>query len=366
MFGEQIAECVYGWGQVLRLYPNHVDIHGNTYALSELINFKPVYRRVMGVPSMRLELQFSSGAVTIRGIADIPMALKFIAYLNKWSAVTVTFSVEEINELQAAKALRALPPPQLLHERTPRPLVLSDATQERFWEYDANDQPTTVVGPFDASVVHTDPQGTDTLFRGHATETSQTLDAVPSWPWTGARHLEHKQRLKRLQVEREMRFHGFDIEALAQQLHTQPLPHLVVPTRLLAGEVAHYCSAARISDEPPDETRRGKTRVKDHGTLILTNLRIIYLGQKRQIVLGHERVLQASHVPGAIVLATEYWTRQQFFVMSRPLECAMYLEYILQHFQNTVPPICLQVQDYPTYTQSLLRSQRTPWKVSQS
>ncbi|GCE27127.1 hypothetical protein KDA_26110 [Dictyobacter alpinus] len=324
MFAEPIVECVYGWGQVLRLYPDHVDIEGVSYELHDLLNFRPVYRRIMGVASMRLDLQFSTGAVILRGIADIPLALRVIAYLNTWSAVTIGIKVEELSSIPE------LPSPSSIGY-TPRPLVLSDSSQESFWEYDANDQPTTV-GPLDAVVDMTQTSGQSTDVT--ASQFAITLEAVPAWPWTDERHLQHKQRLQRLQAEREKRLYGFDRETLMQRLRDEPLPQLRVPARLLVDEIAHYCTSARLCTEPLTGGKRTKFKVKDQGTLILTNRRLIYLGRKRQIVLEYERVLQASHIPDAVLISADYWSRPQCFSMRRSLECAMYLEQIL--WRNSV------------------------------
>ncbi|GCE19562.1 hypothetical protein [Dictyobacter kobayashii] len=355
MFTEPIVECVYGWGQTLQLYPDHVDIEGTSYTLHDLINFKPVYRRILGVPSMRLELQFTSGRVVIRGIADISLALKVIAYLHTWSAVHLRYSVEEI------QSIPELPAPAMLVERTPRPLVLSEAGRERFWEYDSHDQPTIAVGPFDAIVDGED----ETVSPADSTspELAVTLDAVTSWPWTDERHLQHKQRLQRLQREREARLYGFDIEDLAERLRAGPLPQISVPAVLLDGECAHYSIEARLCDEAPGEGKRAKLKVKDQGRLVLTNLRLIYLGRQRHITLSYEHMLQYSPVPGAVMISTAYWHRQQFFVMPRPLECAMYLEHIWKHFQDKILPATHQYQKR-AQTQSLFVPPPTGSKVT--
>ncbi|GHO87890.1 hypothetical protein [Dictyobacter formicarum] len=348
MFGEPIVECVYGWGQILQLYPDHVDIQGTSYSLHDLINFKPVYRRIMGVPSMRLELQFISGIVVIRGIADISLALKVIAYLHTWSGVHLRYSVEEVH------VTPELPARATAVARTPQPLVLSEGEQERFWEYDAHDQPTVAAGPFDAVV---DGEAETIASSGMTSPmVPLTLDAVTSWPWTDERHREHLQRRQRLQREREVRFYGFDVEALAKSLQTEPLPQIAVPAVLLDGECAHYCTEARLCDDPPGDGKRARAKVKDQGRLILTNLRLIYLGQQRHITLGYEHMLQYSHVPGAVMVSTTYWRRQQFFVMRRPLECAMYLEHIWRHFQDKILPAASQYL-LPASTQSLRAQQ---------
>ncbi|GLV58749.1 hypothetical protein KDH_55790 [Dictyobacter sp. S3.2.2.5] len=346
MFGEPIVECVYGWGQVLQLYPDHLDIQGTSYSLYDLINFKPVYRRIMGVPSMRLELQFISDSVVIRGIADISLALKVIAYLHTWSAAHLRYSVEEVHVTPELPA-----PASTAIVSAPQPLVLSEGEREHFWEYDAHDHPTIAVGPLDAVV---DGEA-ETITSSSGTTSSMvpiTLDAVTSWPWTDERHRQYLQHQQRLQREREVRFYGFDVEALARSLQSNPLPQVSVPVLLLDGECAHYCVEARLCDDPPGEGKRARAKVKDQGRLILTNLRLIYLGQQRHITLGYEHMLQYSHVPGAVMISTTYWRRQQFFVMRRPLECVMYLDHIWQHFQDKILPAVSQHM-MPDDTQSL-------------
>ncbi|GCF11136.1 hypothetical protein [Dictyobacter arantiisoli] len=337
MFVEPIVECAYGWGQVLRLYPERMEVQGKSYSLSELSNFKPTYRRILGMPSMRLELQFGDKTVIARGIADIALGLKLIGYLHAWSQTAITCTLDEIPAIQKP------PAQQLLTERTPRPLVLSPSTaatpQGHFWEYNAHEKPTVSTPSYHGAVDTL--QVSRGIVQGENAPASTTLDAVPSWPWTDERHLQHKQRLKLLQAEREIRFYGFAIEALALRLRNEPLPQLSVPVQMIAGECAHYRTEARVNDEPPREGKRVRTR--DHGTLILTNLRLIYLGKKRHIILGYEHILQTAQVPGAVVISSEYWERQQFFIMRRPLECAMYLEHILQCFQRTFFPAYLHI-----------------------
>src|SRR5947209_7550021 len=54
----------------------------------------------------------------------------------------------------------------------------------------------------------------------------------------------HRQR--RLQVERSLREHGFDVEKLAQRLKEETLPEVVVPVHLQVDERAHYCTDATL------------------------------------------------------------------------------------------------------------------------
>ena len=67
--------------------------------------------------------------------------------------------------------------------------------------------------------------------------------------------------------------------------------------------------------------------------LILTNLRMIYMGRRSQIVLDYGRLLHISRLRGAIAFQATHWYRREIFELRRPLECAMYIETILTHFQ---------------------------------
>jgi hypothetical protein len=54
---EPMGVCRYGWRQLLRLYEDHLEIDGATYSLNELVQVRPVYHRIIGIPSARLELR---------------------------------------------------------------------------------------------------------------------------------------------------------------------------------------------------------------------------------------------------------------------------------------------------------------------
>ncbi len=82
MQSEPMVVCRYGWRQMLRLYEDHLEIDGVTYALSELVRVRPVYHRIIGIPSARLELRFKEKDVRLRGIAAVEDARKIAAYLS--------------------------------------------------------------------------------------------------------------------------------------------------------------------------------------------------------------------------------------------------------------------------------------------
>lgn len=350
--GEPIVECVYGWGHVLRLYPDHLEIQGKLYSLSDLRNFEPSYRHILGVSSMRLELQFVAAIIVVRGIADIGLALKLIAYLNTWNDATIALTRKELYEASQL----SFPTMQ-----APQQLILSASKQTSFWEYDAHEQSTELVDvPVSSAAMDTEQELSRPLSFSPMEPLKEPLEepSEPSLPaWTAERYRQHDQRLRRLQVEREIRFYGFDAAALAKRLRDEPLAPISVPVPLHEGEIAYYRTEARLFDEFSSTEKRAKAKAKDQGALILTNQRMLYLGQKRHIMLGYERVLLVEHVKGALVLSTEYWTRKQFFGMQYPLECAMYLEHALHNFQPTFPSAYVQTQafDLPAQPVPLIR-----------
>jgi hypothetical protein len=61
---------------------------------------------------------------------------------------------------------------------------------------------------------------------------------------------------------------------------------------------------------------------------------MLYLGRRRQIILDYHSLLHVSRLRGAIAFQAEHWLQRAIFEVERPLECAMYLECILQHFQQ--------------------------------
>jgi hypothetical protein len=87
---------------------------------------------------------------------------------------------------------------------------------------------------------------------------------------------------------------------------------------------------------------------RDHGVLILTSERMIYIGRRSQIVLSYARLLHVSRLRGAIAFMADHWSRREIFELQRPLECTMYLEYILQRFQERSALQCTSMQSIRT------------------
>ncbi|MBV9257724.1 MAG: hypothetical protein JO215_06870 [Ktedonobacteraceae bacterium] len=163
---------------------------------------------------------------------------------------------------------------------------------------------------------------------------NKTRVEQPRW-FTGVTKELRQRRMRRIQAERARREHGFDVEQLALRLQALTLPQVYVPTRLLTGECAHYCTDATVCEEPFSTTRQSSVyRVKDQGMLILTNRRMIYIGRRRQLVLDYSRLLHVSRLQGAIAVVGQNWAQRELFEVRFPLECTMYLDAILLRYRK--------------------------------
>lgn len=285
MPSEPLVVCIYGWGRVLRLYQDHIDVNGTSYALADLLHVRPVYLHVMGIASVRLELHFREKKLVLRGIAAVDDARRIVEYLTDQTESIPTCVIPSFTQ----------------HE------VQNDFSDETQSEQDDDD-----------------------IDRREYAQAPTVRVPVKVPRWQRVRQEQRERKLKRWRAERSLREHGFDVEALAQRLHQGKLPRVEVPARLLPGEYAHYSIEATLCREASGS----KYLPGDHGTLILTSRRMIYLGRKCQLVLSYERLLHVSRLRGAVAFLAEHWTRREIFELRRPLECTMYLQCILQRYQR--------------------------------
>ena len=146
-------------------------------------------------------------------------------------------------------------------------------------------------------------------------------EKVEALTWQRSRQDQRERKRRRLHAERSVREHGFDVEKLAERLKEETLPQVAVPVRLLPGERAHYSTDATLCGEPLGGTIRYTYPAKDHGTLILTNKRLVYIGRKNQIVLDYARLFHISRLRGAIAFQAEHWYKREIFEVRRSLEC---------------------------------------------
>ena len=344
-----IATCRFGWGQEFRLYSDMLDVQGKRYALRDLTHIRPVYSHVMGVDSVRLELRFGKKQVTLRGIAAIDEAQKAIDYL------TAQYIEIEQEHSHAARSglLRGWTRERKTQFKTiPKPVVQPDNSlipNSSEGTFGGDPVPELMDGFLDSTL------GIETGALGLSGEDSGMVDderwnreiclqefaqaptakvETPTPNWQRFRREQRERRQHRLYVERSLRDHGFDVERLARKLKEEPLPVIQVPVRLQDGEFACYSVDTTLCGEPIGESIRYTYPAKDHGTLILTNMRMIYMGRKSQIVLDYGRLLHVSRLRGAIAFQATHWYRREIFELRRPLECAMYIEAILKNFRH--------------------------------
>ena len=115
------------------------------------------------------------------------------------------------------------------------------------------------------------------------------------------------------------------------------MPVVPVPVRLVRGEGAHYSTPATLCGERIQETWRSTYPAQDHGLLILTDRRIIYIGRKSQLVLDYARLLHVSRLRGAIAFEAEHWQKRVIFAVPRPEECAACVETIASAYTQQEP-----------------------------
>ena len=290
-----IATCTYGWGRVFRLYNDYLEANGARHALNGLTHVRQLYYNVMGIPSARLELSFGERKLVLAGIPEIEDAQKTAAHLTTWLNTSHTTQREE--------------PAQAVTEEV------------------------------------NIPDGKRML----RDQCERTRDRV---------------RIERFR-QRSLQWHNEDSmreKQSGRQVRSESsLPEVMVPVRMLPGEQAHYITDAALCGER-NETVPGRLHstwqgasleyfsklssslygrgrlypVLDQGMLILTSRRVIYVGRTCQVLLDYINLLHVSRLRGAIALQADYWQKRRIFEMRRPLECAMYLEYILQRLQERV------------------------------
>jgi hypothetical protein len=314
MLFDPIIECVYGWGQVLRLYDDHLDIGGTSYALMDLIAAYPMYYCVMGISSARLDLCFKQKKVVLRGIATTETVQRVASYLNTFCCLQTP-----VSEVPVVGRARVDQPQWSMDVTTKDRCQTDEALQIRTMQ-----QASRVTDCIEYK------RQTAEYHQGEQNKAPSLW--LPHWQLPGQE--QRQRRIKRVQAERVRREHGFDVEQLALRLQSATLPQVYVPTHLLADECAHYYTNATVCEEPLPGTKQPVYRVKDQGMLILTDRRMIYIGRRRQFVLDYRRLLHVSRLQGAIAIMSENWAQRELFEMRFPLECTMYLDAILLRYRK--------------------------------
>ena len=149
------------------------------------------------------------------------------------------------------------------------------------------------------------------------------------------------------------------MQEVVQEAEADTLPAVAVPLRLLPQETAHYSTEATLSQKIPSSN--GQTRsistVMDHGMLILTSKRAIYIGRTGQVVLDYARLTHVLRLQNAIVFCADSGSKRHVFEMQRPLECALHLDSMLRQFQRHQSAV--SVPQPPTYQSALQHGHST-------
>ena len=376
---QPIVACAFGWGRVFRLYPDYLDVNGTHYALTNLTRVCSIYRHVMGIPSVRLELQFGRKKVILRGIAALEDAQAAVEYLTSSSSgfeqSNATGRLEYVKRSFANQVSLQHADDQREQSVLPNSISSpSEGSGEHIWSetewsrHSDADRGDIAVG--EAQIWHpldTDLQGETTLTTSSwpayqdiclkefaEAMTPRPPVEAPNWQRLCQEQRELRQEL--LRIERSMREYTPVPPALAQRqdgekaeqdlpgvppgiplgvpLADTDLPDVPVPLRLLPDEQAYYSTDATLCGEPIGGPMGYTYPAKDHGTLILTNLRMIYIGHQSQLVLEYARLLQVSRLRGAITFQADHWPKRKIFEVHQPLECMMYLGCIIQRFQQ--------------------------------
>jgi hypothetical protein len=143
---------------------------------------------------------------------------------------------------------------------------------------------------------------------------------------------------------KEQSWRGPETEKRYAQANTMPV--VTVPLLLARGEGAHFSTPATLCGERIQETWRSTYPAQDHGLLILTNRRIIYIGRKSQLVLDYTRLLHVSRLRGAVAFEAEHWQKRVIFAVPRPDECAACVETITRALKQEEPGKIEQQKPY--------------------
>ena len=332
MADEPLVMCKYGWRQVVRLYRDYLVVGTTHYALADLIYVRPTCHRVLHKPSLRLELCFKGQIVVLRGIADLDAAQKMTRYLLGKCASFEAREPQVAGVPGADSAVRA-PTESMPSTDAPAELVSQGALAENNLaniqtqgipaEDTAIESPITpeidLIAQCDTSIMHVVQAPAPRLMETHKVPDQQA-------------RLEHERAY--VYTEQVSEVADGAIEEWQRSLNEQSLPLVQVPLRLLDGENAHYSTPATRCGELSQGTTSYRYRVKDQGILILTDLRMIYLGRKSQVVLNYAHLVQVSRQHGALAFLAEHWVTREVFKISSPLECTIYLDHILRRFKQ--------------------------------
>lgn len=300
---QAIVVCAFGWGKEFRLYRETLYVCNKAYRLVRLTQVRLVTQQALGVASARLELRFGRETVNLRGIAAVDDARRAAEYLLSWCGV---------GEQDRA--------------RKPRLPATGDTSPHKAPQippYNPAETQSLPLRPADA-------QGEDDV-------AGMNKKGLPALKF-------HEQLTRPVDIPHlfTLRMHkephtgkgllsGWRRERMTEQLaRADVLSPIAVPVRLQDGEHAYYCSRATRCGEPIKETLRTTYPAQDHGLLIMTNQRLLFIGRKSQLVLDYVHMLHISRLEGTLAFEADHWQKRAIFSMPQPETCAARLEAILE------------------------------------
>lgn len=322
---QAIVVCAFGWGKEFRLYRETLYVCNKAYRLVRLTQVRLVTQQALGVASARLELRFGRETVNLRGIAAVDDARRAAEYLLSWCGV---------GEQDRA--------------RKPRLPATGDAPPHKAPQIPPNNHAETQSLPLRPAEVKR--RGEASLPGGTSPPPLRPADAqgeddVAGMNKKGLPALKFHEQLTRpvdtphlftLRMHKEPHtgkglLSGWRRERMTEQLaRADVLSPIAVPVRLQDGEHAYYCSRATRCGEPIKETLRTTYPAQDHGLLIMTNQRLLFIGRKSQLVLDYVHMLHISRLEGTLAFEADHWQKRAIFSMPQPETCAARLEAILE------------------------------------
>jgi hypothetical protein len=103
---------------------------------------------------------------------------------------------------------------------------------------------------------------------------------------------------------------------------------------LFPGEVVCYSTRATWCGAPLRGSRFYRYQVKDQGTLLFTDRRMIYLGRRGRLVMGYERLIRITCLRGALTFLADNWTQRERFEVPYLADCVSHVEVILTNFKR--------------------------------
>jgi hypothetical protein len=331
------------------------------YPLSDLLHMEPHYLHFIGITSIRLKLFFKRNKlVVLRGLEQCQPVQEMLAYLTHYISLPMDSTREFPVRAEHKEA-------QITYQH-----AYGASSQGSFWEYETG--PLEWQGCMQRDILDKGYQ--NVLSFPLYPETSAPQETAENYAMTDG--YEMTQRLKQIilsnpsanlpldptecdllelygqfilpeivylpeyiehrSVHDKLRVFGFSVEGLVSQLRQGQLPSIALPLKLLPGETAHYRTDATLCEESGDApgAEKGencsptKYRIKDRGAFILTNFRVLYLGRKRSMLLSYGQISHISRLRNFLVLQVKNVRKRHLFEMRRPLECTIYLEYLLQ------------------------------------